>query len=204
MRAQIIDPVTVVAALVFKQLIIRAKAILNNKHGLFIALVQSVQRVSETHRVDRPAPVGDLHIGIGHGMRVAADDHRAGLLYFGLYCVGHIVTETDVVHGSLGQDLRVAFFHSGRGPFSLPLLISIGTIVASAHDVGEDISFVHSFHSLHDIFRITGIGIERNEAEHAADLEIRIDLMALLYDDRGSHHFIVGRLIERLLGILKL
>ena len=137
-------------------------------------------------------------------MRIAADDHRAGFLDFSLYCVGHVVTEADVVHSSLGQDLRVAFFHYRRGSLSLPLLICISSVMSSAHNVGEYISLMHGLHSLHDVFRITGIGIERHEAEHAADLEIGIDLMALLHDDRGSHHLIMSRLIERLLGILKL
>ena len=76
--------------------------------------------------------------------------------------------------------------------------------MSPAHDVGEYISLVHGLHSLHDVIRVTGIGIERHKTEHAADLEIGIDLMALLHDDRGGHHLIVGRLIERLLGIFKL
>ena len=62
---------------------------------------------------------------------------------------------------------------------------------------------MHSLYALHDILGITGIGIEGHEAEHAANLEIGVDLMSLLHHKGCCHHLIVGSLIERLLGILK-
>ena len=204
MRAQVVDPVAVIAALVSFQLVVGTEAVLHDEHGLFIALVQRVQRIAETNGIDRPAPVGNLDIRIGNRMRVAAYDRRTGLLYFGFYRVGHVVAETDVIRRALRQDLQIPFFHDGSGAFPLPLLVRIRAVVAAAHDIREDISLVHSLYALHDILGITGIGIEGHEAEHAADLEIGVDLMSLLHHKGCCHHLIVRGLIERLLGILKL
>ena len=53
--------------------------------------------------------------------------------------------------------------------------------------VHEVKALVHGFQRHHDVVGIAGVGIERDERTHTADLEIGVDLVSLLDDKSGSH-----------------
>ena len=57
-------------------------------------------------------------------------------------------------------------------------------------------SFMHTLSSCHDIVRITGIWIKWNERTHTSNLEVRVDLMAFLYDHCTCDHLVMCRLVH--------
>ena len=74
----------------------------------------------------------------------------------------------------------------------------------AAMHVHEIEAFAHGFHRKHHVVGIARIRVEGDERAHTADLEIRVDFVALLHDKRGRDKLMMGRLIERLFRVVEL
>ena len=85
---------------------------------------------------------------------------------------------------------------------ALELLEEPCRIVASAMDKCPPVLLVHRLLGHQDIFRSAACRINRIEADHAADLEVRIDLKTLLDSQSGCYQLIVGGLIHDFFSIL--
>ena len=142
MVTQIVDAVGIVNRTVLFLGVERAEAVLNNKQGFLIAVVDLVERDAQTQRVDLPAPVGSLEVGVfsaeghvagGHFLfGSGADDHR------------HVVREGDKVNGALAELLKLIALNIQLDAFSLILFeFECGIIAACVNVHVEEGAVVH-------------------------------------------------------------
>ena len=68
-------------------------------------------------------------------------------------------------------------------------------------DVGPPVFLIHGLLCHEVIFRLAGRGVNRIEADHAADLKIRIDLETLFDSDCRGDQLVVGGLVHELFCI---
>ena len=173
-----------------------ADAVLDDHQRHFIALLQDVQGVAQADGVDGPAPVGFLEVRVVDARReaaLAADEVRG----VARRRFAHVVREREVIDIALGEDVEIAVLHLDVVAFVLPLLDDVGGIVAAHLHVAEEERFVHLFERGDLVARIAGFGVHRRHGEHAADLEIRVDLVP--FDDgfRRGEEFVMRDLVER-------
>ena len=203
MGFQVVDAVAVVHSVVGLQLVDGAEAVLDDEDGQLVPLVEGVQAVAQTHRVDLPAPLRRFDVGVGHGVGVAAAETRVFHLHVRPHAVGHVVADADVVHRAARQNLLIAGQHLGGGALPRPLLAGVGGIVAAAVHIAEIIALVHGFLGHDHIVRVAGVGVERHECAHAANFKAGIDGMAFGHHQSRGHQLVVHGLIQRLFGISK-
>ena len=167
--------------------------------------MQSDQGVPQARRIDLPAPVALVHIGVVHRIGETAVQAGCGAPPpLGPDRIGHIVAEAKVVGPPLRQDCFIPRFHGDPAALPLPLPPGKGRIVPPDLNVREIKPLVHALHGRHHIVRMTGVGVHGHKGAHASDLEFRIDLMAR--PDRGGagHKLVVDRLVHGLPGALQL
>ena len=116
--------------------------------------------------------------------------------------VAHVVREGQPVDDTFLEDLLVLFGNVDLIAKTLELLEDPLGIVASAVYIGPPVFLVHALLRHQDILGLAGSGINGVEADHAADLEIGIDLQAFLDGQGGSDKLIVGGLIHQLFRVL--
>ena len=120
----------------------RAEAVLDDEQRLLVAVVDLVERNPQAQRVDLPAPVGSLQVGVaaaeghvagGHfGVLRGADDHR------------HVVGEGDEVDGALFELFQLALLDIEGDALALVLFQLIAGVVAAGVDVHiEEGTVVH-------------------------------------------------------------
>ena len=117
--------------------------------------------------------------------------------------VGHVVAEADVIHRTGRENGLIARLHLRCGALAGPLLLRVGGVVAAAVHVAEVEPLVHGFQCHHHVVRVAGVGIVGHEGAHAADLEIRVDLVAFRHHHGRSHQLVVHHLIQGLLLVLE-
>ncbi|CAH0322832.1 hypothetical protein SRABI106_04440 [Rahnella aquatilis] len=71
-------------------------------------------------------------------------------------------------------------------------------------DVAEQEAFVHCFNGIHHVVRMAGERIERHHGDHAANLKIRVDVMAKFHHFSAGHELMMQHLIHRLFRIFLL
>ncbi len=203
MRFQICDPRRVLAGAVRPQLVNGSETVFHDEQRLLIALIQDIQRIAQALRVNGPSPFRRLGVGIFHRVRAAGfHPFRYVHIRLGIDRIGHIVGKSDIVHGALRQDLLILRLHPDLIALPLQQLFRVSRIMSPAVDIGEEITHVHFLHRQHHIRRTAGKRIDGHHGNHAADLEIRIDLMPQLHRTGGRHQLMMCRLIHGLLRFL--
>ena len=182
--------------------LVHAHAVLDDEQRLVPALVHLAQRVAQADRIDLPAPVGGLDVRVGH-QPVEAVLHRVerGALRADGY--GHVVAQGDVVDDAVLDSVEVARLHCDVDAVTLPPLEQVARILAVHVHVAEQVALAHLLLGEHDVVRAASLRIDRHEGEHAADLEVRVDLASALDRDGRGDELVVNRLPDLLLHLVR-
>ena len=105
---QVVDAVGVVDGTICFHLVHRTQTVLHDEERFLVAVIQAVHGDAQAHRVDGPAPIAGLEVGVLDGIH---DGIAAGLVHqFGVHsgAAAGIVAEGDEVHGVLPQQGVIA------------------------------------------------------------------------------------------------
>ena len=112
MLAQEVDTVVVVDGAILLDNILGAQAVLNHKQRLLITVVQVVKGDAEAQRIDGPAPLALLQVGVlGAGEGVALGALDIGVIGTG-GAAGAVIAKADEVDDIGGQDPAVLVRHA--------------------------------------------------------------------------------------------
>ena len=112
MLAQVVDTVVVVDGAILLDNILGAQTVLDHKQRLLITVVQVVEGDAKAQRIDGPAPLALLQVGVlgaGEGVTLGALD--IGVIGTGR-AAGAVIAKADEVDGVSGQDLAVLVRHA--------------------------------------------------------------------------------------------
>ena len=192
MLAQVVDTVVVVDGAVLLDNVLGAQAVLDHKQRLLIAVVQVVERNTEAQRIDGPAPLALLQVGVlGAGEGVALGALDIGVIGTG-GATGAVVAKADEIDGVGGQDLAVLVGHAHIDAKTLELLDGICRVVAAALDVDEEIVVLVIELRLAHIARTAAVGVVATCGEHATDFDLGVDLVGDLGCPRAGDELVVG------------
>ena len=198
MLPQIIDPIRIVDAAVLLQFIVSAESVLHHHQRNLIAVVDFVQGIAQSFRVDLPAPVAGLQIRIVD----AADQVSAGSSqHFRIHGLtyAHVITERKEIHRAFPQDFIVPRLLFNDDIFFLKEPFRVRRIISSHVDIRY--KPVHPPHHLlifQHIVGIAGIRITCSKQGHISHLELRIFFMGKLHCFWAGHKLMVERLIADL------
>ena len=173
-------------------------AVLDDHQRQLVALGEHVERVAQADRIDLPTPVRGLDIGIRDflarpGRRRVIFAHEA-----------HVVGEREIIDLARLKQRHIAVLYLQLEALSLPLAQEIRGIVAAALDIGESERPVHLLERRDLVERPARGRVDRRHRKHAADLEIRIDLVTE-HDGLGrGDELMVRDLREHRLAVLAL
>ena len=194
---QVLDAVVVVDLAVRRDLVLGAHAVLHDHQRNLVAIVDLVQGEAQARRVDLPAPVGGLQVGV-----LAAEGHVAlGLLHVIVraHDRGHVVAEGVEVDRAVSNILQVAVFDLELHAVLAEVTARIAGIGAADLHVGAEP--VHAAHLLligQDVGRIARSRIGEDEAIHVAHLELRVLLVGEAHHAAARHELVVQRLVALL------
>ena len=192
MLAQVVDTVVVVDGTILLDNILGAQAVLNHKQRLLITVVQVVERNAEAQWIDGPAPLALLQVGVlGAGEGVALGALDIGVIGTG-GATGAVIAKADEVDGVGGQDLAVLVRHAHIDTQTLELLDGIGRVVATALNVDEEVIVLIVELRLAHIARTTAVGVVATCGEHAANLDLGVDLVGNLGCPSAGNELVVG------------
>ena len=181
--------------------LVEADAVLHDHERQLVALLQHVQYIAQAYRIDGPSPVGFLDVGILYALSEASLE-RLEVFLDGSGHMAHVVAESIVVHFARCEDVQIPVLHLDLVALALPLLDDVGGIVPACLHIAEEEGLVHFLERRDLVHRAAGLGIGRGHGEHAANLEIGVDLVSLDDRLRGGHEFMVRHLIEDGIAIL--
>ena len=179
--AQVGDTIRIVDGAVLLDLIVGAHAVLDHHQRNLVAGVNLVEGDAQTQRIDLPAPVGGLQIGI-----LAAKGHVALghlVILVGAHGAGHVVAKGVEIDLAVGDILQVTVLHHKLDIVLGPEALGIERILAAHLHVGA--VPVHGIHLLlrgEHVGRIARGGIGEDEAVHVAHLKLRIVLVGIAHD----------------------
>ena len=192
MLAQVVDAVVVVDGAVLLDNVLGAQAVLDHKQRLLITVVQVVEGDAEAQRVDGPAPLALLQVGVlGTGEGVALGFLDLGVVGTG-GAAGAVVAKADEVDGVGGQDLAVLVGHAHVDAQALELLDGISRVIAAALDVDEEVVVLVVELRLAHVARTATVGVVRAGGEHATDLNLGVDLVGDLGSPSAGDELVVG------------
>ena len=192
MLAQVVDTVVVVDRAILLDNILGAQTVLDHKQRLLITVVQVVEGDAEAQRIDGPAPLARLQVGVlGAGEGVALGALDIGVIGTG-GATGAVIAKADEVDGVGGQDLAVLIRHAHIDAQALELLDGIGRVVAAALNVDEEIVALVVNLRLAHIARTAAVGVVATCGEHAANLDLGIDLVSDLGCPSAGDELVVG------------
>ena len=192
MLTQEVDTVVVVDGAILLDNILGAQTVLDHKQRLLITVVQVVEGDVEAQRIDGPAPLALLQVGIlGAGEGIALGALDIGVIGTG-GATGAVIAKADEVDGVGGQDLAVLVRHTHIDSQTLELLDGIGRVVATALDVDEEIVALVVELRLAHIARTAAVGVVATCGKHAADLDLGVDLVGDLGCPRAGDELVVG------------
>ena len=205
MLPEIRDPVRIMNGAVLFHLIKGAKTVLHDHERHFgVSVMQKVQCVPKAVRIDLPAPIRGLQIGVLRVFDHVACRHlRIRILR---HAAGLVIREGVQVDRSLLENLEVALLDEGGvNPVVLKELKGKLRILSADLHVAAQIvlEIVLSLESKH-IGRIGRQRIYRDMADHIADDIIGVDLMAQLDCKRRREEFMVKRRVRFLQIALQL
>ena len=192
MLAQVVDAVVVVDGAVLLDNVLGAQTVLDHEQRLLVTVVQVVEGDTEAQRVDGPAPLALLQVGVfGAGEGVAL-----GLLDLGVIgtggAAGGVVAKADEVDGVVGQNLAVLVGHAHIDAQTFELLDGIGRVIAAALDVDEEVVVLVVELRLAHVARTAAVGVVATGGEHAADLDLGVDLVGDLGSPSAGDELVVG------------
>ena len=169
-----------------------------------VSLIQKIQGIPEAFRINLPAPVACLHIRILR--RVQSEERLPAVFHFRTADgIAHVIAESNVIHAAFFQAGKVFLCHVQSHIVLSAERLHIRRILSEYMQVAVIIQPVfHGSQSSQLILRRTGPRIERYHGKHAADLEIRIDLMPQLHDSGACDHLVMDCLLKHCLDILVL
>ena len=197
---QVVDTVLVVdarrAVRVANHLVARAHAVLHHHQRNLIAVVDLVQGVAQALRVDLPAPVGALEVGV-----LATKGHVAlrHLNVVRAHHVGHVVGERVEVHLAGSDVVHVALAHVELDAVLAPEAARVARVVAAYLHVGAiPVHATHLALAGQDVRRVARGGVAQDEAVHVAHLELRVHRVGETNHAPGRHKLVVERLVALL------
>ena len=192
MLAQVVDTVVVVDGAVLLDDILGAQTVLDHKQRLLITVVQVVEGDTEAQRIDGPAPLALLQVGIlGAGEGVAL-----GLLDIGVVgtgrAAGAVVAKADEVDSVGSQDLAILVGHAHIDAQALEFLERISRIIAAALNVDKEVVVLVVELCLAHVARTAAVGVVATCGKHATDLDLRVDLVSDLGCPSAGDELVVG------------
>ena len=202
MGAEVVDAVGVVDGAVRLHGIHSAQTVLHDEQRLLVAIVEGVHGDAEAHRVDGPAPLARLEVGVLSG---CADGVAVGLFHQLLVhrdAAAGIVAEGDEVHGALPQGLVIFRLGAQRDAGPLHPLLGPDGVGPAGLDVDEEVVVAVGLGSGLNVLRCAGAGVEFARSQHTAHHTTGHDLMGQLDGLGAGHQLVVSGLILGLLHIL--
>ena len=184
MLSEVGDPVLIVDGAILLDLIECAEAVLDDHERSFrVTVLKEIQCVAEAVRIDLPAPVGSFEV------RVLCAAHHIALdlvnTFLDRYAVGHIVGEGVEVDSAFLNDREIFLVvHEGciDAEFFEILSCEVRIFAADLYVAAEVVADLIASLELEHIFRIRCQRIPRDMADHVADHEVGVDLVA--FNDR--------------------
>ena len=179
--AQVGDTIRIVDGAVLLDLIVGAHAVLDHHQRNLVAGVNLVEGDAQAQRIDLPAPVGGLQIGVLAAKGHVALGHLVVLV--GAHGSGHVVAKGVEIDLAVGDILQIAVLHHELDVILGPETLGIERILAAHLHVGA--VPVHGIHLLlrgEHVGRIARGGIGEDEAVHVAHLKLRIVLVGIAHD----------------------
>ena len=196
---QIGDAVRVVNGAVLLDLVVGAHTVLDHHQRNLVAGVNLVEGDAQTQRIDLPAPVGGLQIGVLAAKGHVALGHLVVLV--GAHGAGHVVAKGVEIDLAVGDILQVAVLHRKLDAVLGPEALGVERVLAAHLHVGA--VPVHGVHLLlrgEHVDRIARGGVGKDEAIHVAHLELRVVLMGVAHDASAGHELVVQGLEALLSG----
>ena len=193
MAAQVGDTVRVVDGAVLLDLIVGAHTVLDHHQRDLVASINLVEGDAQAQRIDLPAPVGGLQVGV-----LAAKGHVALghlVILVGAHGAGHVVAKGVEVDLAVGDILQVAVLHHKLNVVLGPEALGIERILAAHLHVGA--VPVHGIHLLlrcEHVGRIARGGIGKDEAIHVAHLKLRVVLVGIAHDTAAGNKLVMQSL----------
>ena len=190
MAAQVGDTIRVVDGAVLLDLVVGAHAVLDHHQRNLVASINLVEGDAQAQRINLPAPVGGLQIGI-----LAAKGHVALghlVILVGAHGTGHVVAKGVEIDLAIGDILQVAILHHKLNIILGPEALGIERILAAHLHVGA--VPVHGIHLLlrgEHVGRIACGSIGKDEAVHVAHLELRVVLVGVAHDATAGHELVM-------------
>ena len=178
---------------VLLDLIVGAHAVLDHHQRNLVAGVNLVEGDAQAQRIDLPAPIGGLQIGV-----LAAKGHVALshlVILVGAHSAGHVVAKGVEIDLAVGDILQVAVLHHKLDIVLGPEALGIERILAAHLHVGA--VPVHGIHLLlrgEHVSRIARGGIGEDEAVHVAHLKLRVMLVGITHDAAAGDKLVMQRL----------
>ena len=204
-RLQVVGAVRVVDplhAVLDDDLVIGAKAVLHHHlRDVVVALGHGVDGPTQADRVDLPAPVARLEVGVLAAQAHVAGNFLAVIVRGGGH--GHVVAVREHVHGALGQDLLVARQDVGLGSVLLPDALGVVRISAAhLHVRGVPVAVVQLLLGQQQVGRVAGQRVGGQEGRHVAHHDLGIVVMRVL-DRLGAGQELVMQRVETGLGVTR-
>ena len=175
---------------VLLDLVVSAHAVLDHHQRNLVAGVNLIEGDAQAQRIDLPAPIGGLQIGVLAAKGHVALGHLVVLV--GAHGAGHVVAKGVEIDLAVGDILQVAVLHHKLNVVLGPEALGIERILAAHLHVGA--VPVHGIHLLlrgEHVGRITRGGIGKDEAVHVAHLELRVVLVGVAHDAAAGHELVM-------------
>ena len=157
MLTEIIDAIIIVDNAVLVRLIDLSQTIFHHKEGNLVTVIQFVQRIAQSQRVDLPAPGGRFQVRVRRSLISAGvTGKRCAVL---MRC-GAVIAEAKVVGGVFPHQFLVTRLHFHMDIFLIPDVSHVVGVVAADHNVAVQQRATAQFHSLKHIFRAAAVWID--------------------------------------------
>ena len=176
MLTQVVDAVVIVDGAVLLDDVLRAQAVFDHEQRLLIAVVQVVEGNAEAQRIDGPAPLAFLEVRVLRARkRVALGPCGVGVR--ARRAARGVVAEGDEVDRVVGEDLLVLLGHPDVDAQALELLDGIGRVVAAALDIDKEVVVLVVELRRTNVLGAAAVRVVAAGGQHAADLDLRVDLV---------------------------
>ena len=203
MTAQVVDAVIIVDTAVGLHRVVGTQTVFHQEQRFLVAVIQLVHGDAQAQRVDGPAPLAGLQIGVLHRAHHVAVVHGLAL-QAGRHAAAGVVAEGDEVHGVLPQQGVIAGLGVQLHLLFRKQLAGVAGVAAPHLHVDEEQVFLLLLHRLPDVLRVAGVGVEAAAGQHAAHLIGGVVLVGQAGGRGAGQQHMVGRLIDHLTAVLAL
>ena len=175
--AEVVDTGIVLNFTGLRYRFMKADAVFHNHHRQFIALLQDIEHIAQSLRVNGPAPVGFLDVGVLDAYGKATLQVFFAVFHRGGY-MAHVVAEGEIIDLALFENIQIGFAHLDMIALVFPEFQDVGRIMAAGLNIAEEEALFHLFEGCNLVAGTAGFRIYRAHGQHAANLEVRINLVA--------------------------